>query len=119
MSTRNYILLENASTESSTDQYSDKAKAAGYHSVAGGLHTIVFSFDNFQGSLKMQGTLVEEPSDTDWVDITFDDDTTVVVDNDSTTQLSTISRNFTGNFVWIRAKYTLINGTITKIQYNF
>jgi hypothetical protein len=119
MATRNYILLENVSAESSTSQYSNKAKAAGYHSVAGGLHTILFLFDNFQGSLTMQGTLVEEPGDTDWVDITFDDGTTVVVDNDSTTQLSTISRNFTGNFVWIRAKYTLINGTITRIQYNF
>lgn len=119
MATRNYILLENVSVESSSDQYSNKAKAAGYHSVAGGLHTIVFSFDNFQGSLKMQGTLVEHPGDNDWVDITFDDDTTVVVDNDSSAQLATVTRNFVGNFVWIRAKYTLINGSITKIQYNF
>jgi hypothetical protein len=119
MSTRNYILLENVSAESSSDQYSEKAKAAGYHSIAGGLHTIVFSFDNFQGSLKMQGTLVDKPGDTDWVDITFDDESFTVVDNDSSTQLDTVTRNFTGNFVWIRAKYTLINGCITKIQYNF
>ena len=80
MATRNYTLLENVSLESSTDQYSEKAKAAGYHSISGGLHTVVFSFDNFQGSLKLQGTLVEKPGDTDWVDLTFDDGSTIVVD---------------------------------------
>jgi hypothetical protein len=113
MSTRNYILLENKSTESLLNQYSEKGKAAGYHSIAGGLHTVIYQVTDFNGTISLQGTLAEQPGDTDWVDIvdsTYDS-------TDSTTTPDAVA--FYGNFVWIRAKYLLNNGTITKIQYNF
>lgn len=113
MSTRNYILLENESTESLIDQYSDKGKAAGYHSVSGGLHTVIYQVSDFNGTIALQGTLAEKPSENDWVDIVD----SAYDSTDSTTTPSAVA--FYGNFVWIRAKYLLNNGTITKIQYNF
>jgi len=113
MSIRNYILLENASTKSLEFQYSDKNKASGYHSIAGGLHTAIYSVEDFDGEIILQGTLVEIPGNTDWVDIL----STTADPSDSTSIPETI--NFYGNFVWIRAKYRMSNGTIIKIQYNF
>lgn len=113
MSTRNYILLENQSTESLLDQYSEKGKAAGYHSTVGGLHTVIYQVTDFNGIISLQGTLAEHPGEYDWVDIvdsTYDS-------TDSTTTPSAVA--FYGNFVWIRARYLLNNGVITKIQYNF
>lgn len=113
MSTRNYILLENASTESSLFQYSEKGKASGYHSVSEATHTAVYLVDDFNGTVVLQGSLAEHPGNNDWVDI----DGTAYDSTDSTTNPSAV--NFRGNFVWIRAKYLLVNGTIIKIQYNF
>jgi len=113
MSTRNYTLLENVSNESLDYQYSKKSKAAGYHSIAGGAHTAVYSVDNFNGIIILQGTLVEKPGNNDWVDILD----TLFDTSDSTNMPDAV--NFNGNFVWVRAKYLLINGTISKIQYNF
>jgi hypothetical protein len=113
MSTRNYILLEAASTESLLHQYSDKAKASGYHSISEATHTAVYVVDDFNGTIVLQGTLVEHPGDSDWVTIAG----TEYDSTDSTTSPSAVS--FRGNFVWIRAKYLLTNGTISKIQYNF
>lgn len=113
MSTRNYILLENASTESLAFQYSEKGKASGYHSIDNSTHTVVYLVNEFNGTIIIQGTLVEHPGSNDWVDIVE----TAYDSTDSTTSPSAVS--FRGNFVWIRAKYLLNNGTITKIQYNF
>jgi hypothetical protein len=113
MSTRNYTLLENASTGSLSYQYSEKGKASGYHSIPEATHTAVYSVDNFNGIISLQGSLAEYPGDTDWVNI----DGTEYDSTDSTTTPSAVS--FKGNFVWIRAKYLLNNGIIIKIQYNF
>lgn len=119
MSTQTETLLENARTEStdSTYSYGDKKKGAGYHKNNDGVHTAVIRTDSFIGSVKIQGTLVAEPGEEDWLDI---DGTEVGLGADSTlflTDTKTIS--FTGKYVWIRAAYNLQNGTITKILYNY
>jgi hypothetical protein len=64
------------------------------------------------GSIKMQGSLATTPSEDDFFDITG---TTFTADQ--STLISTA--NFTGNFVWIRAKATSVtDGTISSILVN-
>jgi hypothetical protein len=113
MSTESLILLSNIIAE--TTGYSQKSKGAGYNRRSDGLHTVVYAVDAFKGSISIQGTLEMFPGDYDWVEVTsydFGGDSTA---GDST---STHSENFYGNFVWIRAAYTVTNGTIVSIRYN-
>ena len=64
------------------------------------------------GAIKMQGSLATTPTEDDWFDISGTTFTT-----DQSTTIS--SANFTGNFVWVRAKATSVTaGTITSTQLN-
>jgi hypothetical protein len=116
MSIETIVLLENVSTESATAgfSYGEKRKGAGYHKSNDGIHTAVFQFNNFVGSVKIQGTLELYPNETDWVDI---DGTTITIEDSSALTLNE-SRTFTGKFVYIRAAYNIQNGIITEIRYN-
>jgi hypothetical protein len=114
MSKESYILLSNVSAE--TTGYGDKKKGAGYNRRSDGLHTVVYEVDAFDGTITIQGTLELYPAEADWADITsynFGGDSTVA--NTPTSY----SENFTGNFVWIRAKYTITDGTIVAVRYNY
>ena len=92
---------------------SDKQKGDGYYSQPDGVHTIAYKVDTtLTGSIKMQGTLATTPTEDDWFDISGTTFTT-----DQSTTIS--SANFTGNFVWVRAKATSVTaGTITSILLN-
>ena len=60
----------------------------------------------------MQGTLAATPTEDDWFDISGTTFTT-----DQSTTIS--SSNFTGNFVWVRAKATSVTaGTISSTLVN-
>ena len=60
----------------------------------------------------MQASLATTPTEADWFDISGTTFTT-----DQSTTIS--SANFTGNFVWVRAKASDITaGSITNIQLN-
>jgi hypothetical protein len=64
------------------------------------------------GAVKMQGSLATIPTESDWFDIT---ETTFTTDQSTTI----FSANFTGNFVWVRAKATGVTaGSVMKILYN-
>jgi hypothetical protein len=117
MSIETIVLLENISTEAATAgfSYGEKRKGAGYNKNNNGLHTAVFQFDNFVGTVKIQGTLELYPNNTDWVDI---DGTTITVE-DSSALTNNETRTFIGKFVYIRAAYNVQNGTITEIRYNY
>jgi hypothetical protein len=114
MTTRLYTILENITTESVNFQFTEKYKAAGYHSVLGSNHTAIYDLKSFLGVITIQGTLLENPGEYDWVDI---NDTTIIESNFPTTTAT--SKNFQGNFVWIRAKYQLIAGEIQLLSYNY
>jgi hypothetical protein len=91
----------------------DKNKGDGYYSQVDGVHTVAYHVDNtMTGSIKMQGSLATTPTEDDWFDIsgtTFTADQSTLVD----------SKNFTGNFVWVRAKCSSMTaGSVTKILYN-
>ena len=92
---------------------SDKQKGDGYYSQPDGVHTIAYKVDTtLTGSKKMQGTLATTPTENDWFDISGTTFTT-----DQSTTIS--SSNFTGNFVYVRAKATSVTaGSITNILLN-
>lgn len=120
MSTETIVLLSNASDDSQPDvwQYSDKNRGAGYYKNNNGLHTVIFEFDNFKGSVKIQATLEVYPTDSDWFDVIYNDSADPLESLDSSPIIESSVRNFTGKFVFIRAAYQLEQGTITEIRYN-
>jgi hypothetical protein len=91
----------------------DKAKGDGYYSQADGLHTVSYHVDaTCTGAIKMQGSLATTPTEDDYFDI---DNTTFTTDQSTTIN----SVNFTGNFVWVRAKCTANTaGSVSKILFN-
>jgi hypothetical protein len=99
-----------------------KYQGDGYYSQIDGVHTVAYhvsagsvtAANNFNGSIKMQGSLATNPTEDDWFNIA---DTTFTAD----TSTSVSSYNFTGNFVWVRAKcynWTTASSSVTKILYN-
>ena len=89
----------------------DKAKGDGYYSQPDGVHTVAYqiinlgdSTDDFNGTVKMQGTLATTPTEDDWFDVSG---TTLTSDQSTTNH----AYNFTGNYVWVRAKVETTNAT--------
>ena len=100
-------------TLDNTGFVSAKSQGDGYYSQPDGVHTVSYKVNStLTGLIKMQGTLATTPTEDDWFDITGTTFTT-----DQSTTIS--SANFTGNYVWVRAKATGITaGTITEILLN-
>ena len=91
----------------------EKFKGDGYYSQTDGNHTVAYHVNTTcTGSIKMQGSLATTPTEDDYFDI---DGTTFTADQSTTIN----SVNFTGNFVWVRAKCTdNTAGAVSKILYN-
>jgi len=125
MATKFHILLENISAAAPSGEYnySDKKPGAGYSRRNSSLHTAVYKFDNFSGSVVLQASLMRNPEETDWVDITDTSsgggDSTSVGGDSTVIGTQNVTRNFSGNFAWIRCKYHIDNGTITQITFGF
>lgn len=122
MSIENTVLLSNITAEASPGvfSYSNKKKAAGYHRISDGLHTAVYTVNDFKGTIKLQGTLNLYPGDNDWFDIANTEiggDSSAIIGDEG--QNYSISRNFTGNFLWIRAAYNIEDGTIVDLRFNY
>lgn len=122
MPLENNILLSNIIAEALTSAltYTDKKKASGYHRNNDGVHTVIYTVNDFNGVIKLQGTLNLYPGDSDWVDIDNSEiggDSADIIGDEG--QNYSISRNFTGNFIWIRAAYNLQNGTIVDVRFNY
>lgn len=92
---------------------SDKAKGDGYYSQPDGVHTVAYQVNStLAGAIKMQGSLATTPTEDDWFDIAGSTFTA-----DQSTLIGTA--NFTGNFVWVRAKATSVTaGTISSVLIN-
>ena len=99
---------------STTSFQTTKVKGDGYYGYTDGLHTVAYFLNDFVGTLKMQGSLAETPTSTDWFDI---DGTTMT---NAVAGSTPVTYNFTGNFVWLRvAAVSFTGGSITKIQLNY
>ena len=123
-SSNDYIIVEEEVTTETADGsttvtldnigfVSAKFQGDGYYSQPDGVHTVSYKVNTtLTGSIKMQGTLATTPTEDDWFDIAGTTFTT-----DQSTTIS--SANFTGNYVWVRAKATGVTaGTITEILLN-
>lgn len=121
MSIENIVLVSNYADDSQPliEIYSEKQKGAGYHKYNSGLHTAVFAFDNFKGSVKLQATLELYPGDDDWFDVVYDTISQSITALDSTPLVGSANCTFTGKFVWVRAAITLEQGTVSSIRYNY
>jgi len=94
------------------DFTSEKQKGDGYYNLGDGLHTVVFLFDTFKGTVTLQATLSVDPSESDWF-------TVYELGGDSTVfAQSAYYQNITGNFVWLRVVGTVEEGAIREIRYN-
>ena len=113
MPKQSVIILSGTTTVGTT--VGDKYKADGYFGLTDGLHTVSYNTTAFDGTIKMQGTLAQTPSENDYFDISG---TTIDSSNIDGSTLA-FSANFTGNFVWVRAKITGMSaGEVTKILFN-
>jgi len=98
----------------STTWSSNLFKGNGYYGYTDGLHTVTYSLSGFVGIIKFQATLLTNPTENDWFDIT----TTTVGDGTNPVN-GTSYYNFTGNFVWCRAHITNFSaGDINRVLYN-
>jgi len=130
VSTTEFTVEEIVTTEASdgsttftldhTGFVTDKAKGDGYYSQTDGVHTVAYHpsatiNDDSTIGLVMQGSLATTPTEDDWFDISGTSINQTNIDG------STLAfhANFTGNFVWVRAKVSGMSaGAVTKILYN-
>jgi hypothetical protein len=96
---------------------SEPAKGDGYFGGSDGIHTAMYSATaNFIGTVTMQATLAAAPVESDWFNVV---DTAVTYTTYDNRISSTVDiRNFTGNFVWVRAHVSIYSGTVSSILYN-
>jgi len=110
----------------------DAVKANGYYGQADGRHTVQFSVTGFIGKIRIEGSLLESPTSTDWCTIELGNgvstmDTTGAIAAANITYLeytevtdTNVSYNFTGNFVKVRAVvYDWTDGTVNSIRVNY
>jgi len=99
---------------SSQDWSGDRQQAANYYGGFGGLQTIAYYLNGFQGCIKIEATLDSDPvTDAAWFKVNEFDST-------STTTTNNFSVNITGNFTWIRANVEDFDaGTITKLYMSY
>ena len=114
----------------------EKFKGDGFYSRSDGLHTIQYKTTGFIGTISIEGTLVVEPTNDDWFGVLLNssnDSQSFVIDTTGKVSNSIIKYektyavatdaievfNFTGNYVWVRAKITnWTDGTVNVIRLN-
>lgn len=94
----------------------EQFKGDGYYSRSDGFHTVQYNIagdDNnaFSGTIEIQATLATNPTDADWFTI----DGTVKTYSQ---EYGSTLKNFTGNYVWVRAKAVFTDGSINSITLN-
>ena len=99
---------------SSQDWSGDRQQAANYYGGFGGLQTIAYYLNGFQGRIKIEATLDSDPvTDAAWFKVNEFDSTSTITTNN-------FSVNITGNFTWIRANVEDFDaGTITKLYMSY
>ena len=110
-STSEIILSANTHPGDSTTETvtGNNFKGDGYYGRSDGVHTIQYDYVGLTGTITIQATLATTPADADW----FDVDTVTVANQ---TEVKYV--NFTGNFVYIRAKLVYTDGTVNSIRLN-
>jgi len=118
---RNITLVPTISSGTSGPLYvSEKQKGAGYYKSQNPIHTTVYTVTaGFRGRIKLQGTLVSDPVELDWADIS---ETEVELNDTEEGAPETISidTNFKGQYIWVRAVISdFTDGSLEKISYSY
>lgn len=87
----------------------EKFKGDGFYGRADGVHTVQYNYTGLRGTITIQGTLATEPTDADYF---------TVHEHTATGQTANKFANFTGNFVWLRAKLVYTDGSVSSILLN-
>ncbi len=121
-----------------------KQKGAGYSNTIGNNHTVSISLNNFTGRIWIEGSIANDPAESDWFPIPVKDDQRFLQFPRSpfrpsepfssfgatTGDTGTYGYSFTGNFIWIRARVDRsyitpppvdagLLGAVTKILLNY
>lgn len=109
------ILPEYTHPNDSTTQTvtGDNYKGDGYYSRADGFHTVQITVTGLVGTVTIQATLATTPTEADWFDVV----THTAADGDAN-RTGSFMYNFTGNYVWVRAKVVYTDGTVNSIALN-
>lgn len=119
VSTSTAITYPSANTTATFTLVSNKLPGNGFYGANNGIHTVAYTaLANFVGTCTVQATLATDPVDvsntnTDWFDVV---DSKVEYNMPGYTTTNYV--NFTGNFVWVRAKVDIDLGGIQFINYN-
>jgi hypothetical protein len=98
---------------SSQDFFSNIGRAADYYQGQSSIQTMIIQVTAFNGRIRLQATLNDDPVAAAWFDI-YDYDRRI----GTTTDYHPVS--ITGNFVWIRAEITEFDaGTIDQITITY
>ena len=96
---------------------SDKTKGDGYFGSSDGMHTVMYTATpTFVGTITTQATLAAEPVEADWFNVSNTSVTYRLIDDRSTSTVDCF--NFTGNFVWVRGRIQINEGTVESILVN-
>ena len=109
----------------------EKFKGDGYYGRSDGFHTVQVDITGFIGKIEIQGSLAVDPLTEDWFTVALGtgtqtvDTTGLIVEQGvssveyTTVTTNTKSYNFTGNYVWVRAKVSnWTDGTVNSIKLN-
>jgi len=96
----------------------EKYKGDGYYGRSDGLHTVQYNLTGLAGSVIIQATLAVNPTDEDW--FTVYSKTYALSGSQANNETEKLSNlvNFTGNYVWIRARIEYTDGTVNSIILN-
>jgi hypothetical protein len=93
--------------------YSREFPGDGYYGYTDGLHTVSYDLTGFIGTIGFQASLATKPTNADWFDLTDSQ-----IGNNINPLTIVTFKNFSGNFVWVRATITNFTaGTINKVLY--
>jgi hypothetical protein len=104
---RSIILLSATGTD--MNKYSDEVKGDSYYGYTDGYHTVQVTYEQFIGRMRIQASLVLEPTSDDWFDIVpsettgqrFNENGYIQYNADDPASKSE-AYSFKGNFAWIR-----------------
>ena len=84
-------------------------KGDGYYGRTDRLHTVQYNYTGLTGSLKVEASLATTPTDEDWFQVDI-----ITLSNGTGSSI----RNFTGNYIWLKASVTYTDGTVNSIVMN-
>jgi hypothetical protein len=98
---------------------SEKFTGDGYYGRSDGLHTVQYSLNGFRGTIIIEATLASDPQEEDWFIVYSQNHELSGSLPGNNQQKESHIENFTGNYVWIRARLEdWSDGTVNFIKLN-